>query len=134
VRAQFPWLALAVLIFAISLGVIGQLLLKLGLNRLGERPSPLLVVKSILTPLIFGGFACYAVSSVFYLQALSRMPLSYAYPMIALSYVGVVVVSWRCLGEDINALRWLGLIIIIVGVVVLALSYGTSAASPTKAP
>lgn len=130
---QFPWLAIAILLLAIALGVAGQILMKLGLNRLGERPSPVVVLKAILTPLILGGFVCYGVSSLFYLQALSRMPLSYAYPMIALSYVGVVVASWRLLGEEINATRIAGLAVIIVGVVILALSYGGGAGAAVKA-
>ncbi len=129
-RTQLPWVPIAVLLFAIALGVAGQILLKMGLNRLGEKPSPVQVLKSLLTPLIFGGFVCYGVSSLFYLQALSRMPLSYAYPMIALSYVGVVVASWKLLGEQVNALRIGGLAVIIIGVIMLALSYG----SPTTPP
>lgn len=133
VPGQFPWLAIAILLLAIALGVAGQILMKLGLNRLGERPSPVVVLKAILTPLILGGFVCYGVSSLFYLQALSRMPLSYAYPMIALSYVGVVVASWRLLGEEINATRIAGLAVIIVGVVILALSYGGGAGAAVKA-
>ena len=118
------WIAVAVLLVAIGLGVVGQLLIKLGLNKLGESPSVGKVIKSIFTPLVFSGFACYGVSSLLYLNALSRLPLSYAYPMIAISYVAVVVASWKFLGEDINALRIAGLAVIIVGVVLVALSYG----------
>ncbi len=114
---------------AIGLGVVGQLLIKLGLNRLGEAPSVGKVIASIFTPLVFSGFACYGVSSLLYLNALSRLPLSYAYPMIAISYVAVVLASWKFLGEDINALRIAGLAVIIVGVVLVALSYGTPAAA-----
>jgi len=135
VRADFPWLPVAVLIIAISLGVMGQILLKLGLNRLGEKPPPVLVLKSVFTPLIFGGFACYGLSSLVYLQALSRLPLRYAYPMIALSYVGVALISWRWMHEQLNPLRFAGLAVIILGVVLLALSYGPSpAAASPKAP
>ena len=123
------WIAVAVLLVAIGLGVVGQLLIKLGLNKLGESPSVAKVIKSIFTPLVFSGFACYGVSSLLYLNALSRLPLSYAYPMIAISYVAVVLASWKFLGEDINALRIAGLAVIIVGVVLVALSYGSPAGS-----
>lgn len=135
VRAHFPWVPVVVLLVAIGLGVVGQILMKLGLNRLGEKPSPVLVLRSVFSPFILGGFACYGLSSLVYLQALSRLPLSYAYPMIALSYVGVVLVSWRWLGEQLNALRLAGLAVIILGVVLLAVSYGPSpAAASPKAP
>jgi len=124
----------AVLLLAIALGVMGQILLKLGVNKLGERPAPLVVLSSIFTPLVFGGFVCYALSSLFYLLALSRLPLSYAYPMIALSYVAVVLVSWRVLGESLPPLRIAGLAVITAGVVLLALSYGPVVAVRSKAP
>ncbi|MBC7287528.1 MAG: EamA family transporter [Armatimonadetes bacterium] len=127
------WLAVAVLLVAIGLGVAGQLLIKLGLNRLGQSPSPAKVLASILTPLVFGGFACYGISSLLYLQALSRLPLSYAYPMIAISYVAVVLASWKFLGEDINALRIGGLAVIIIGVILVALSYGPAHATAVRA-
>jgi drug/metabolite transporter (DMT)-like permease len=124
VGANSPWLAVGILMVAIALGVAGQILIKLGLNRLGAEPSALRVLAAIFTGLVLGGFICYFVSSLLYLQALARLPLSYAYPMIAVSYVGVVLASWRYLGEQLNALRVAGLAVIIVGVVLVALSYG----------
>lgn len=121
---KFPVLAVIVLLVAIGLGVVAQFLIKIGLNKLGEKPRPLVVLKSILTPYVFGGFVCYFLSSLLYLQALSRLPLSYAYPMIALSYVAVVGGSYWVLGEKLNPVRIAGLVVIIVGVVMVALSYG----------
>ncbi len=118
-----PVLALAILLVAIGLGATGQILIKLGLNRLGESPPWYVVLRSMLTPLVAGGLFCYFVSAVLYLQALSRLPLSYAYPMIAISYVAVVFLSWKFLGEAVNALRVFGLAVIVVGVVIVALSY-----------
>ena len=127
-------MAIAILIFAICLGAMGQILLKSGLQKLGEHPAPGLVLAQIVTNIrVFGGFCCYAVSSLFYLVALSRLELSYAYPMIALSYVLVTFLSWRFLHENVPSLRLLGLAVIIVGVVVMALSFPRhtdAAASP----
>ena len=127
------WIAVAILLVAIGLGVVGQILIKLGLNKLGQSPSVAKVISSIFTPLVFSGFACYGISSLLYLNALSRLPLSYAYPMIAISYVAVVLASWKFLGEDINALRIAGLAVIIVGVVLVALSYGAPGAGAAGA-
>jgi drug/metabolite transporter (DMT)-like permease len=125
--------ALAILLLAILLGAIGQVLLKSGVSQLGRSPAPLMVVRSIFTNLlVFGGFSCYAVSSLFYLVALSRLELSYAYPMIALSYVVVTVLAWRLLGESVPLLRTAGLAIILVGVAVMALSYRAVAASSPR--
>lgn len=132
---QAIWLALAILILAISLGAAGQVLLKSGVAQLGERPSVPMVLGSIFTNIkVVGGFFCYAVSSLFYLFALSRLDLSYAYPMIALSYVIVTVLAWRFLGENIPLGRIAGLGIILAGVVVVALTYRGESTSPTPKP
>lgn len=132
VAGGFPWLAVLVLLVAIGLGVAGQFALKVGLNKLGAHPSPAAVFRAVTTPYILGGFALYGLSSLLYLQALSRLPLSYAYPMIALSYVAVVLGAWLWFGERLNALRVSGVAVIILGVVLVAVSY--AGATPTSPP
>lgn len=124
---KFPVLAVVVLLVAISLGIVAQLVLKYGLKQLGPKPKPVVVLKSIVTPYVFTGFALYFLSSLLYLQALSRLELSYAYPMIALSYVGVAVGAYFVFGEKLSALRIAGLAVIILGVLMVALSSGAAA-------
>jgi len=117
-------LALALLLVAISLGAAGQVLLKAGLRQLGEKPAPLVVLRSIVTNLrVFSGFGCYGLSSLLYIVALSRLDLSYAYPMVALSYVMVAVLAWWLLDETVPPLRVVGLGLVLLGVVVVALSH-----------
>ena len=115
--------ALALLIVAICLGATGQIALKTGLNQLPPKPAVGTVLRSILTPWVFTGFLCYGLSSLLYLVALSRLDLSYAYPLVALGYVIVTVLAWRLLGETVPLMRVAGLAIICLGVLVLALSY-----------
>jgi len=117
-------LVLALLLVAICLGASGQVLIKVGLTRLGAGASPLTVVLSLFSnAYVAGGFACYALSSVLYLLAVHRLALSYAYPMVALSYVVVALLAWRLLDERLPALRIAGLAVIMLGVVIMALSY-----------
>jgi len=117
-------LALALLLAALVLGSTGQVLMKHGLRQLGEKPPVMVVLKSMFTNLpVFGGYVCYALSSLLYLVAVSRLDLSYAYPMVALSYVLVTIFAWRFFGETVPTLRAAGLALIIVGVVVVALSH-----------
>lgn len=128
-------MAVAILVLAICLGALGQILLKSGLSQIGDRPGVGRVLATIFTNFrVFGGFFCYGVSSLFYLVALSRLPLSYAYPMIALSYVIVTYLAWQLLGERVPLLRIGGLAIILVGVVVVALSYGRQATAGLPEP
>jgi drug/metabolite transporter (DMT)-like permease len=129
-------MAVAILLFAICLGAVGQILLKFGLGKL-HNPTVAQTLATIVTnKYVFGGFFCYAISSLFYLVALQKLDLSYAYPMIALSYVLVTFLAWRFLGEQVPGLRVLGLAIIIAGVVVMALSFKHTSftAAPATTP
>jgi len=126
--------AVGLLLIAIALGAVGQLLLKAGVASIGEGASAALILKSIpTTPLILLGFLCYGVSSMFYLVCLSKLNLSYAYPMIALSYVIVAVLSWKYFGEGLPAARIVGIIVIIIGVTLVASSYQPEAAAHDSA-
>jgi drug/metabolite transporter (DMT)-like permease len=113
--------------FSILLGVIGQLLMKVGLTRLGElnltlKTLPSLIYQFLTTPYILLGFLCYIISSVTWLVALSKLELSYIYPMVSLSYVLVVGASIVFLGERVSLTRWAGVGIIIAGVLLLSRS------------
>ena len=62
------------------------------------------------------GILFFAVSTVFYLVALSNYNLSVIYPISSLSYVWVTMVSSRYLNEEISKYRCAGLTLIVVGV------------------
>lgn len=126
---------LVLLLVAISLGAAGQVLMKAGLRQLDEGASVGVVLSSIFRNIrVFLGFACYGLSSLIYLIAIHKLPLSYAYPMVALSYVIVVVLSWRLFGETIPPLRIAALVVILGGVVMLALSYPKGNGDQPKDP
>ena len=118
--------SMVMLIVAVGLGVCGQLAMKSGVTRAGDLQTILgqsvwrfaaTVVKS---PLIILGLFLYGISTIFWLLVLSRVDLSLAYPMIALGYVFVLLVSIVFLGEKVNVTRWLGTALIVLGVVLNA--------------
>ena len=122
-----------ILLVAIGLGAAGQIMLKSGLKELPDDSTTIQVLLSVVTNTrVFFGFACYGLSSLVYLIALKRLPLSYAYPMVALSYVVVVGLSWKVFGETIPPLRIVALVVILSGVVMLALSYDAHSADQPK--
>lgn len=57
----------------------------------------------------------------FWVIALKRLDLSLAYPSVAVSYALIALVSWRLFGEEIGVFRWLGIVIIVVGVTLMFL-------------
>jgi len=115
--------AVIMLIVSVSLGAVGQLCLKYGVNQLGAGVGPVQVLKGIFTPYVLAGFVCYGLSSLFYLWVLSKLSLSFAYPFVALSFVMVTVLSWWLLGEALPGLRILGVALIMAGVLTVAASY-----------
>ena len=110
------------------LGAAAQMLIKRGTtmmpalydpagNALAQAP---LIAWKILTNLpLFGGLACYGISTMLLVLALRYGELSVLYPIIALTYVWVAVLSVALLGETLNVFKIVGLILIVVGVAVL---------------
>ena len=103
------------------LGVAGQLILKRGISSLGTlalSPDTVLpIVWAMATnPLVIVGLCIYASGTFFWLIALSRVDLSYAYPFASLNYVLVLIASWLLLGEQPSPLRFVGVALICCGV------------------
>lgn len=69
---------------------------------------------------LLGGMALYAVGAVLLIVALRHGNVSLLYPIIATSYVWVTLLSKYIFGESIEALRWLGVFSIILGISFIA--------------
>ena len=124
-------LVYGLLAVAIALAVCGELMLKLGMNRyaaafgaLDLRPATLLptLVRVFTQPLVFLGFVFVFGGSIFWLAVLSRVHLSFAYPILALGYVLTALFARLLFGEIISPTRWAGIVVICVGVVLVARS------------
>ena len=120
-------LSFALILAGVLLNAAAQLLLKAGTNAVGHfhfDPASLLPagLKLALEPHILGGMACYAVSLVVWIMALSRVPVSVAYPMLSIGYVINAVVAWQWFGEALAAQKLAGIGCIIVGVYLVARS------------
>jgi drug/metabolite transporter (DMT)-like permease len=115
------------LIMAVSIGlaVAGQLLMKKGMMAFGTFPvSQLLtrVIPMFLNPWVFIGFVCFGLSSIFWLVVLSRLPLSLVYPMVSVAYVVVALLSMVFFRENVTLVRWSGIAVIILGVILISRS------------
>lgn len=118
------WLAL---VLSITLATTGQLLLKAGMDATGVtvalEPRALLeLVRTVLGSWrLLLGFAAFGSSSLFWLAALSRVPLSVAYPIVSLSYVLILGSSWVLLGERPSAVTMLGALLVMSGVALIGI-------------
>ena len=118
--------SILLILISITIAVGGQVLLKIGLNKIGEisiNSAGALgnfFVSIIKSPLIVSGLFCYVISAAIWLVVLSAVDLSFAYPFIGLTYVLILIVSKFVLKEDVNPIRWAGAAIITIGVIVIS--------------
>lgn len=120
-------IAIVYILISVLGGALGQLILKRGMNSLGPLTLSIsdlvpTLLKIALNPFVIVGLAIYVTSTVFWLTALSRVDLSFAYPFASLSYVIMLVASWQIFDESITPLRLLGTFIIVVGVLLISRS------------
>lgn len=119
--------ALWLLIPAILFSTTGELFFKIGMNRIGGFEFSGNAVRAVLprivrNPFIWVGFLGFGTGALFWLAVLSRVPLSIAYPILALSYFVVVIEARLFLHERVTWKRMLGVTIIVIGVVIVGLS------------
>jgi multidrug transporter EmrE-like cation transporter len=117
----------SLIVTSILLGAFGQLSMKKGMAELGAMSVGLStltgnIVKILSSPFVLLGLFLYVVSTFFWLAVLSRVELSYAYPMISVGYVVVFILSWLLLQERLPLIRIIGLALICIGVLVVSRS------------
>jgi multidrug transporter EmrE-like cation transporter len=66
------------------------------------------------------GLTFYGVSVILWLGALSRVPVSIAYPMLSIGYVINAVAALFLFGEALTSGKVIGILLVVAGVVVLA--------------
>jgi len=106
----------AFILTGVLLNAGAQLLLKAGTNA-----EPL-GLRLAIEPHILAGLACYVVSVVVWVVALSKVPVSMAYPMLSIGYVVNAIAAYYLLGETVTPMRLAGIGVIIVGVFIVARS------------
>ena len=112
------------LTFNVFLTVIGQILLKQGVTKVGEIDNLKVFLSKftqiIWNPYVIGGISIYGFTTFVWLVILSRVKLSIAYPMLSLGYVIAIPFSRIFFKESIPVVRIIGAIIICIGVYLVA--------------
>jgi multidrug transporter EmrE-like cation transporter len=108
--------SLAFILGAVLLGTAAQLLLKAGAAAVPFGWALALDAR------VLAGAACYGLSLVVWLAALASTPVSVAYPMVSLGFALNAALAWWLLGEAVTPMRWAGIAVIILGVILVARS------------
>ncbi|MFA5887386.1 MAG: EamA family transporter [Candidatus Nanoarchaeia archaeon] len=115
------------LFVSIAIGIAGQLVLKHGMNKHGKvkiRKSNLIgdIWNIYFHRWIILGVILYAGSLPLWIMALSRLDLSYAYPMVSINFIAITLLSKFLFHEKVTKYRWLSVFTILFGVILLTMS------------
>jgi drug/metabolite transporter (DMT)-like permease len=113
------------LLIAISLTVSGEVLLKLGMNQVRAEvgafaPSLPVLIRTFTDWRVVIGFGLIFGGALFWLGVISRADFSFAYPLLALSYVIAMIPARFILHEDVTLNRILGAVIVVLGAIVIS--------------
>lgn len=112
-----------IMLFVVAFNVFGHVFLKAGMNQVGSITPSMLVTNFtgvFFKPSILFGLFCYVSSVAGYLVLLSKTDISIAYPIVtSLAYGAIVVVSFCIFKEPFSTVKWIGLGLILVGVVII---------------
>lgn len=119
---------LIVMLLAITSGAIGDIFLTQGMKSFGDISAMGLkqifetVLKAMTNWRLILGTAMQAVYFGLWLAVLSWEDLSVALPMQALSYIVVAFLAQWFLGEQVSGMRWAGISLVCVGVMLITRS------------
>ncbi len=120
-------MAFIFILLTIIFTVIGQLLVKQGMLELGPSPTQALnlvhfVWKAVTNPKVIFGLGSAVVAALAWTVALSHSDLSFAYPFMSLAIVLVIALSPLIFHENIPWTRWLGVLIVGLGIIIASRS------------
>jgi len=105
--------------------VAGQLFFRKGMLDVGEVSFSLPSLWKTLggttsNVYVISGFILFALGAILWLVVLSKVEVSYAYPIGSLGYILLLFASWLFLGETIPLSRWIGVLLICLGIFFIA--------------
>lgn len=81
--------------------------------------SPAAWLKLVTNGYMVAAVVCFGCSFVTWMVALKKIDLSLAYPLVSVSYILIALASHWLFNEHLTTYRWLGMGLIIGGVIVM---------------
>jgi len=111
------------ILFTILFTVYGQLILKWRIANYGELPAQLFekilfLSKLFMDPFILSGFVAAFIASLFWMAAMTKFDLSFAYPFMSASFVLVFILSMLLFKEPFSMYKLVGLGFIVSGIII----------------
>jgi multidrug transporter EmrE-like cation transporter len=107
----------------VLLTVYGQIVIKWQVLQAGALPADggekiAFLARLMLNPWILSGLAAALLASVTWMAAMTKLPLSHAYPFTTLAFVLVIVLSGVFFNEAITPLKIAGAALVVLGIIV----------------
>jgi len=122
------FVSLSLILVSVTLTALAQLLMKAGMSSpavqsaLAEGGVVNSILAVALSPLVIFGLLTFAISASTWLMALAKVPVSQAYPFVALGMVLTTAGGYLFIGESVSILRLVGIATIALGVVLVGAS------------
>jgi multidrug transporter EmrE-like cation transporter len=122
------WITWALILTGVLLNAAAQLVLKVATKPLAQfthfDAGTLVASIEVLlkSPSFWIGMFCYGGSLCVWLAALSKAPVSVAYPMLSIGYIVVAAASVIWLGETLSPVKMIGILLICGGVILVSRS------------
>lgn len=113
-----PLWAMGLVVFGTMIGSFASLLMKMGSEEFSIR-KPWLLFKNFK---LMCSLAISGVSSIIFIFALRAGELSVLYPIVAVNYIWIAILSVYFLKEKMNWYKWLGIGLIILGVALIGIA------------
>lgn len=102
------------------LTVYGQIIIKHRINMLGNYPLDLkekikFFINLFLDPYIISGLLAAVLASIFWMAAMTKLPITRAYPIMSIAPALVLVFGIFFFNESLTYGKFFGLILIIIG-------------------
>lgn len=113
------------ILISVLLNCAAQIFIKQGMLQIGQITLSNLL--SNLIPIVcnywlLSAVFCYVSSFLMWIIVLSRVEVSYAYPFLSIGYVVATIAGYYLFNENITIIRFLGLIVICIGVFLISRS------------
>jgi drug/metabolite transporter (DMT)-like permease len=117
--------SLFLIVLTVIINTTGQFMVKTGVNRVGAVSLTDIhaILRALSSTLVIGGFVVYFLSALVWISILSKSDLSWAFPILSLSYVLTALLSPVLLNESFSALRLIGTLVICFGVFLVYKTY-----------
>ena len=112
-----PWFQFVLNIIGV---VVYELLLKAGATATADPAGGWIGITALTSPLTWLAIAVIIVDLVIWLYILRYIPLSIAFPLSRTVDVLVPISCWLILKEAISPLRWCGIGLVIIGLIIVA--------------